>query len=72
MEGETSRLYLLYTSSAMVYGAAGAFSHSVHPGPKDGSVDPRSMFTWQFAALREAMATARPRIAAAARGGAAP
>jgi hypothetical protein len=68
LHSEISRYYMLYTSSAMVYGRAGAFSLNVLPPPGDAGVNVRSLFSWHFAALREAMLEARPGIAAAMQG----
>ena len=65
LRGETSRLISLYTSSAMVYGRAGAFSFNLEPPPSDARVDQRSLFSWHFESLRRAMLEARPELAAA-------
>ena len=59
LEHEVQRYFMLYTSSAMVYGRGGAFSFNLEPAP-DASVDRRSLFGWHFAALRRAMLEARP------------
>lgn len=65
LDGELSRLITLYTSSAMVYGRAGAFSFNLEPPPADSGVNRRSLFGWHFAALRKAMLEARPDLAGA-------
>ena len=65
LDGEVSGMMTLYTSSAMVYGRAGAFSFNLEPPPSESRVNLRSLFSWNFEALRRAMAKARPEIAAA-------
>ena len=65
LDGELSRLITIYTSSAMVYGRAGAFSFNLEPPPSDARVNRRSLFSWHFGALRRAMVKARPEIAEA-------
>jgi hypothetical protein len=65
LDGEVSRMITLYTSSAMVYGRAGAFSFTLEPPPSGSRVNDRSLFSWHFEALRRAMVKARPEIAAA-------
>ena len=65
LDGDVSRLITLYTSSAMVYGRAGAFSFNLEPVPSEARVNKRSLFSWHFEALRRAMVKARPEIAAA-------
>ena len=57
------RYVMLYTSSAMVYGRAGAFSLNVIPPPSDAGVDRRSLFGWHFAALRQGMTAAKEDLA---------
>lgn len=65
LESRISRLITLYTSSAMIYGRAGAWSFNLEPPPKDSRVDRRSLFGWHFEALRRAMLDARLDLAAA-------
>jgi len=65
LESRISRLFTLYTSSAMVYGRSGAFSFNLEPPPSDSQVDRRSLFGWHFEALRRAMLDARQDLAAA-------
>jgi hypothetical protein len=65
LHADVSRLITLYTSSAMVYGRSGAFSFNLEPPPGDSQVNPRSLFSWHFEALRRAMLAARPEIATA-------
>lgn len=65
VHGEVSRLYSLYTGSAMVYGRGGAWALNVKPPPRDSGVDRRSLFSWHFAALRRGMAEAKPSLAEA-------
>lgn len=64
LESDVSRYFMLYTSSAMVYGRSGAFSFNLEPPPSDAGVDKRSLFGWHFAALRKAMLDARRDLAA--------
>ncbi|MGH7289090.1 MAG: hypothetical protein ACREI8_13840 [Myxococcota bacterium] len=64
LSSEVSRMFMLYTSSAMVYGRSGAFSFNLEPPPSDAHVDRRSLFGWHFAALRRAMLDARQDLAA--------
>jgi len=64
LNSETSRYFMLYTGSAMVYGRSGAFSFNLEPPPSDAGVDRRSLFSWHFAALRRAMLDARHDLAA--------
>jgi hypothetical protein len=66
VRGEEKRRFSLYTSSAMIYGRKGAFSFQVMQGDERLGVDPYSMFAWDFAALRNAMLSARSRILDAA------
>lgn len=63
LSSEVSRFFMLYTSSAMVYGRSGAFSFNLEPPPSDAHVDRRSLFGWHFAALRRAMLEARQDLA---------
>jgi hypothetical protein len=74
LSSDLSRYFMLYTSSAMIYGRSGAFSFNLEPPPSDAHVDRRSLFSWHFGALRRAMLDARQDLAAtlAAREGAAP
>ncbi|MBN1866689.1 hypothetical protein JW916_05310 [Candidatus Sumerlaeota bacterium] len=65
LQSKVSRLVTLYTSSAMVYGQAGAFSLNIIPPPSKSKVDRRSLFSWHFEALRRAMAEAKPDLAKA-------
>jgi hypothetical protein len=55
LEHEIHRYFMLYTSSAMIYGRHGAFSFNLVPPPSDALVDRRSLFSWHFEALRRAM-----------------
>jgi hypothetical protein len=64
VRGDLSRYFTLYTSG-MVYGRAGGYSFTVVPPPSDAQVNPHSLFSWHFEALRRAMLAARPEIAAA-------
>ena len=68
LTSKVTRLITLYTSSAMVYGQAGAFSMNVEPPPADAKVDHRSLFGWHFEALRRAVAEAKPELAQALAG----
>jgi hypothetical protein len=63
IEGRVSRLITLYTSSALVYGRSGAWSFQVVPPPADAGVDRRSLFGWNFGALRQGMLEARSDLA---------
>jgi hypothetical protein len=63
LESDVSRYFMLYTSSAMVYGRGGAFSFNLEPPPAEAGVDRRSLFSWHFAALRRAMLEARADLA---------
>jgi len=63
LSSDVSRLFMLYTSSAMVYGRKGAFSFNLEPPPSDAHVDRRSLFGWHFGALRRAMLDARQDLA---------
>jgi hypothetical protein len=65
IEKEITRYITLYTSSAMIYGRSGAFSLNVEPPPGDSQVDDRSLFSWNFEALRRGVAEAKPAIARA-------
>jgi hypothetical protein len=67
LSSEVHRYYTLYTSSAMVYGRGGAFSFNLVPPPGEAKVDPRSLFSWHFEALRRGMLEAKPELAAALR-----
>lgn len=67
VSGELHRYFTLYTSSAMVYGRGGAFSFNLVPPPSDAEVDPRSLFSWHFEALRRAMLESKTDLAAALR-----
>jgi len=62
IKSKISRFITLYTSSAMVYGRAGAFSLNVEPPPSDARVDRRSLFSWHFEALRRGVVDAKPVI----------
>ena len=64
LQSGISRYFMLYTSSAMIYGRSGAFSFNLEPPPSDAHVDRRSLFGWHFGALRRAMLDARPDLAA--------
>lgn len=66
LHGEVGKYFFLYNASAMIYGRKGAFSFQVLEGDERFGVDPYSMFTWEFAALREAMIVARAEIVGAA------
>jgi hypothetical protein len=68
LTSEISRVVNLYTSSAMVYGTGGGFSFNLIPPPADSQVDPHSLFSWHFEALRRAMNEAKPELAAALAG----
>jgi hypothetical protein len=65
LHGDASRWITLYTSSAMVYGRGGAFSFNLELPPSDARVNDRSLFSWQFEALRRAMLETRPSLATA-------
>jgi hypothetical protein len=64
VHGGVSRITTIYNSQGIVYGPnALSYSH-VYP-PADAGVDRTSVFGWHFAALRSAMARAKPDIAGA-------
>jgi hypothetical protein len=66
LSGELHRYVTLYTNG-MVYGRGGAFSFNLVPPPSDARVDPRSLFSWHFEALRRAMLEAKTDLAQALR-----
>ncbi|KAA3636223.1 MAG: hypothetical protein DWP92_09910 [Armatimonadetes bacterium] len=59
VQANVSRMYMLYTSSAMIYGRKGAFSFNLIPPPGESRVDKRSLYSWHFEALRRGMVSAR-------------
>ncbi|MEM7166186.1 MAG: hypothetical protein AAF581_12020 [Planctomycetota bacterium] len=63
IDEQISKFYSVYTSSAMIYGRAGAFSLNILLPPKGSGVDRRSLYGWHFAALRQGMAKAREDLA---------
>ena len=63
IKSEVSRIVTMYSASAMVYGRSGAFSLNLIPTPPDSKVDQRSLFSWHFEALRQAMQDTKPRLA---------
>jgi len=54
LDGGDGKLITLYTSSAMVYGRSGAFSMNIYPCWERG-INSRSLFAWNFAALKDGM-----------------
>lgn len=62
LESDISRLATMY-ASVMVYGRGGAFSFNLLPPPADSEVDPHSLFSWHFEALRRGMVEARGDLA---------
>jgi hypothetical protein len=61
LDGSTGKLVTLYTSSAMIYGRAGAFSMNIYPC-WDGAVDCRSLFAWNFLALKNGLDVVKANI----------
>jgi hypothetical protein len=54
LDGSDGKLITLYTSSAMIYGRAGAFSMNIYPCWERG-INSRSLFAWNFTALKDGM-----------------
>jgi len=69
LHSEVSRIATMY-STTLDYGNGGIFTFSMLPLPSDApGVDRNSLFSWHFAALRQAMEVDKPKLAAALAGG---
>jgi hypothetical protein len=64
LSADVSRLVYFYTSDVILYGTS-VMSYQMPRPPSDARVDRRSIFAWNFEALRRAMDQARPRLTAA-------
>jgi hypothetical protein len=61
---DVSRLVFFYTSDVILYGTT-PMSYQMPVPPSDAKVDRRSIFAWNFEALRRGMDQAKPRLASA-------